>query len=361
MKLSVENTSPGALDLMGRVLRSQGSLASEYPLVFHEDLPGRLVTLSEEGAVRSACAIVERNLRIGSACLRVGLIGSVSTDPAWRSRGFASRVLKAAENELADHGATLALLWADDPGFYRSHGYAEIGAEIDYVISSELATHLPSADGVRPARSTDVDTMHRLYLEHAERIDRSEIESRALLSTPGVEVLVRERDGDPVAYSCLGRGSDLQDVVHEWGGSVEDVLSLVRGHLEARQSKGNDNELFLMAPLTAAGAFAQLDRLGAPSVRGILGLGKLLDAHGAEALLAQALPEVTCDVQERPSGAQFRLRGPSGTAELDTTELINVLFAARGERDAIDALAGSLGASFDALPMLPFVWGLDSI
>lgn len=361
MKVSIEKANAGALDLMGRVLRNQGSIASEYPLVFREDLPGRLVTLSEGGAVRSACAIVERDLRIGDARVRLGLIGSVSTDPAWRGRGFASRVLKAAEKELAEHGATFSMLWADEPGFYSSHGYREVGAELDYVISAELAPHLPASDGVRPARSTDLACVHSLYLEHPERIERSESESRAMLSSPGIELFVLERDGDPVAYACLGRGFDLRDVVHEWGGATVDVLSVVRGLLEARRARGDDNDLFLMAPLTAAGAFAPLDRLGAPSVRGILGQAKVLDPHGVEALLANVAPEASCEVRSRAAGTSFRLRGRTGLAELDAPELLGLLFAPRGDRSEVEALERTLGASLAGLPLLPFVWGLDSI
>lgn len=361
MKLAVEKASASALDMMGRVLRGQGSIVTDYPLVFRHDLPGRLVTLSEDGAVRSACAIVERDLKLGHARLRVGLIGSVSTDPAWRGRGFAGRVLKAAEAELAQHGAVLALLWADDAGFYGERGYRAIGAELDYVVPAELAPHLPDASGARPARSTDLDCVHRLYLEHEERVERTEAETRALLSSPGIEHLVLERDGDPVAYTCLGRGTDLRDVVHEWGGAASDVLALVRGHLEARLAAGVDDDLFLMAPPTAAGRFAELDRLGAPCVRGVLAQAKALDPFGLEALLARLAPEVGCTVEERAAGPRFRLRGPRGLAELDAADVLALLFAPRGDREGVERTAETLGVALDELPLLPFVWGLDSI
>jgi GNAT superfamily N-acetyltransferase len=361
MKVSIEKASPSALDLMGRVLRSHGSIASEYPLIFREDLPGRLVTLSEDGAVRSACAILERDLAIGRVRLRAGLIGSVSTDPAFRRRGFAGRVLKAAEAELAGQGCVLSILWADEPGFYQEHGYREFGAEVDFVIPCELAARMPEPTGVRKATAADVSALHHVYMRHAERVERSEPETAAMMQSQGLELFVVERGGEPVAYACLGRGADLQDVVHEWGGAVEDVLRLVRGFIEARLDRGDDNDLFLMAPFASAAALAPLERLGAPSVRGILGQAKILDPEAARRLFVSLAPDVACEVTRRASDTVFRLRGPTGSAELDPREMLGVLIATRGERSAVARVEEDLGAALERLPLHPFVWGLDSI
>ena len=38
-----------------------------------------------------------------------------------------------------------------------------------------------------------------------------------------------DEDGNPVAYSCVGRGADFASVVHEWAGSREDVLATLQG------------------------------------------------------------------------------------------------------------------------------------
>jgi hypothetical protein len=270
-------------------------------------------------------------------------------------------VLKAAEKELADHGCTFSMLWADDPGFYQSHGYCEFGTELDYVIPVELAPVLPATVGVRPGRPGDLASLHALYTAHPERIERSENESRAMLSSPGIELLVLERDGAPVAYTCLGRGFDFSDVIHEWGGAAEDVLALVRGHIETRLEQGDDNDLFLMAPFTAADAFASLTVLGAPSVCGILGQGKILDPHGVEAILTQLAPDVACEVRTNSTGSSFLLRGKTGHKELEAHKLLSVLFAPRADRVEVEELEACLGSALHGLPLVPFVWGLDSI
>jgi hypothetical protein len=45
--------------------------------------------------------------------------------------------------------------------------------------------------------------------------------------------LVREQDGVVVAYACSGKGADLQDHWHEFGGSDENVAALVQAAMHA--------------------------------------------------------------------------------------------------------------------------------
>ena len=127
MKVSVQSASSDALELMGRVLRHTSSLAPAYPLVFQEDLPGRLVTLSADGAVRSACAILERDLHVGGETIRAGLVGSVSTDPEWRGRGLGRAMLNAIENYARDSGCCKVTLEVREDNAGARRLYADVG------------------------------------------------------------------------------------------------------------------------------------------------------------------------------------------------------------------------------------------
>ena len=114
-------------------------------------------------------------------------------------------------------------------------------------------------------------------------MERTLDEARALFRVPGMLTLVRERVAAPghpplpVAYASLGRGRDLKDAIHDWAGEAEDVLVLLRAHLDRRFPQGEPGALFLMAPLAASELLYRLVALGAPLRRGILGLGKVLD------------------------------------------------------------------------------------
>ncbi|HEX6885515.1 MAG TPA: GNAT family N-acetyltransferase [Planctomycetota bacterium] len=349
--------------LLERVFACE-ALAREYPLVFDARFDGATVELEEEGAPRAACTILVREFVVGGERLRGGLIGSVATDPAWRGRGLATRLLARAEEELRARGCLFALLWATDPRFYLARGYAPLGGERDFLLVSELTASLPEPSGVRALRPEDVPVLHRLHARHPSRVERSLEEFRALLDVPGMLTLVRERRAHPahpplpVAYACLGRGRDLADTLHDWAGAPEDVLALVRAHLERRFPEGATGALFLMAPLDAHELAYRLVRLGAVTRPGILGLGKLLDLPAASALLGAALGSPAAVAFD---GAHTRLRGPTAAADLEPETLQALLFGAPDVAEEARGLLARLGFAPRALPLEPFAFGLDSI
>ncbi|MEM7518028.1 MAG: GNAT family N-acetyltransferase, partial [Planctomycetota bacterium] len=122
MDITIKDACSNAQSLMERVMRDGESLEPEYPLIFREEMAGRVVSVEAKGKVRSACGILARDLLMPTAKLRAGMIGSVSTDPDHRRQGLASRLLDAAEDGLREEGCLFALLWADDPVFYEKRG-----------------------------------------------------------------------------------------------------------------------------------------------------------------------------------------------------------------------------------------------
>jgi GNAT superfamily N-acetyltransferase len=347
---------------LARVLGSP-ALAAEHPLVLGGGANGTTLELVEDGEVRAACTLLVRELVVGANRIRAGLVGSVATDPAFRRRGLATRLLARAERELAARGCLFALLWADTPDFYLARGWAPLGAEDDVLLVSELAPLLPAATRVRALRADDAEALHRLHSRHATRAERTPAEMRALLAIPGVLTLVREFTGgsgapQPVAYACLGRGRDLADTLHEWAGEPEDVLALVRAHLERRFPAREPGALFLMAPPDAREIVQRLASLGAAARRGILGLGKLLDVDAAAALLGAALGEPRAVTQ---SGERLVLAGPLAGVEIEPEMLQVLLVGAPEVRTEAQAFLARLGYPHATLPLEPFVFGLDSI
>lgn len=359
MSLVVQTSSPEATSLMESVLRSGEPLAAEYPLVFDQDSPGKLVSILHEGAVRSTCATLVRDLETPQGQLRAGLIGSVSTHPSYRRRGLASRVLAKAEEELRSAGCVFSILWADDPDVYRSKGYLPIGLEVDYAMEPSVWCKHETGAEVRPMRAGDVPIMHALYEQHAFRVRRSLEESAALYAVPEMQVLVKEQADGLAAYACMGRGRDMTGVVHEWAGLSEDVLCLLPVFARNLHEAGAERPLYVMSH-DRAELNDRLDELGVPSVRGILGLGKLLDAGAAlEMILANSGPDADFSAVSEAGGA--RLRRASASVQLDEPELLQLLCPARGMRGLHRRLENDLGVRLEGLPLTPFLWGLDSI
>lgn len=367
MSETLGSTRLRARALMERVLRDGAPLDGEYPLCFRDGFPGDVVTVEEAGEVRSACAVLVRELCAGPETVRVGLIGSVSTDPGWRGRGLATRVLERAEARLREEGCTLALLWADEAAFYLRRGFLEAGAELIWAL--EEGERLPWAAGavVRAAAPDDFGALHRLYELHRSRTQRTADETRALLSGPGIATLVLERGQDIAAYACLGRGQDLARCVHEWSGAPDDVLALGREHARRLAQRGDAGPVFLMAPPSATSMRARLEALGARGVCGILGLAKLLDPAEAAEIVRRAARrgDLHSGMTSQRDGPLTRhravLRGPSCELELDERDLLALLLPPRGERDTIEARERALGVELPGLPLPLYAWGLDSI
>jgi GNAT superfamily N-acetyltransferase len=359
MKLLADPLQDSARALVERV-HGRERLVSELPSVFDPRFTGRILALHEGDEARSACAILTREFVADGARVRGGLIGCVTTDPGWSRRGLATRLLEEAEAELARAGSAFALLWATEPAFYLRRGYGPVGREQDFLLTAEASAGLPRAASARAMRAADASAIHALYTAHPARLERSAEETEALLRSPGMSTLVLERAGDVVAYACLGRGADLGDTIHEWGGATEDALALFRAHVEARRAAGASEELFVMAPPTGNALGERLRELGAVAYMGVLGLGKILDRSAAAAALAERLAPLGT-VELRAGARPFHLRGPASEASLDDEGCLALLLGAEGVRAEVASFLESLGLGGARLPMDVYAWGLDSI
>jgi hypothetical protein len=177
-----------------------------------------------------------------------------------------------------------------------------------------------------------------------------------------MRTLVLERDGEVVAYACRGRGHDLRDAVHEWGGETEDVLSLVRAHLEDRIENEEAGDMFLMAPVAASELRERLVALGAEHQRGFLGLGKILDRSAAARVLRSRIETAgQATLVETTQGPMYHLVGPEKEGYLDDDAILALLFPALEVRENVTEFLAEFALTDARLPVDPFVWGLDSI
>jgi len=343
---------------MRAVLRDGEPIAEEYPLIFDDAFTGSFVTAEENGDVQATCATLVRELVTPQATFRVGLIGSVVTHPDCRGRGLATEVLDVAADAHAKEGCVFSILWADDPAFYLKRGYLPLGAELDFRVQPDKLRLLPATDGVRKARPADLHRIQRLYESHPERVKRSECETQALLESPDLELLVCEAKGDVAAYSCLGRGMDFSNVVHEWGGEPEHVLALVRAHMTRRAFRGGTSEIYLVAPPSASELSECLALAEAPSGRGVLGMGRIASMSAAADLLAGLIGD---EAEVRTGEFEVSVRSPFGEQTLDREELLQVLCAGEGDRSQVVNLEDATDLELPNLPLTPFLWGLDSI
>jgi GNAT superfamily N-acetyltransferase len=353
---TVSPPTPATATLVSSVMRG-GHPIADCPLIFGASARGRFVRHDDdEGNPLSTCAILERRAVTSAGSFGLGLIGSVVTDPNARGKGYAREVLKVAEQTLGAESCAIAMLWADDPTFYQHLGWIPAGCELDYVLYPESAFFMPDADHVRPATEADTIAIHELYLAHPERLERSLEETDALLGAPKMQIVVHEQGGEVTAYACLGRGDDLEQVVHEWGGTNEAMLACVRHFLDARGPEAAP--LFLMVPPTREALVHMLDMIKTPGTVGVLGMAKIVNREAACQMLASVLPQGTsCRVVDQTTVVE----GPGGHIALGDRELLLTLMPPKANAEVVEVVEASIGMCIDALPFGPFVWGLDSI
>ena len=271
--------------------------------------------------------------------------------------GPRTAVLDLAVNKAANEGAALSLLWADDPSWYQERGWVPFGTETIYVIDGTMAFLLPEPDGVRAARPEDAAAIHQLYASRTVRVDRTEDETRAMLGVPAMQVVVKEQAGRIVGYACMGRGEDLQQVIHEWAGTPQDVLPCVSELW--RTNCDQAERLFMMIPPTEADFLAYFEFVKARGASGILCMARLGSTEAMARVFDQATPDGVTATATGPD--TIDVTGPGGTIRLTDHQILLALCPPRGDRRVTDVVETDVGAELPELPIQPFIWGLDSI
>lgn len=102
-------------------------MAQEQIAVLQENGAKRVV-LSVDGEEASECWIIPLTIRIGAATVRIDGIGGVETKPEHRLKGYASRVLHRAMEEMTAGDAAMTMLYGIS-NFYHRFGYVTAGPE----------------------------------------------------------------------------------------------------------------------------------------------------------------------------------------------------------------------------------------
>ncbi|MCX7967834.1 MAG: GNAT family N-acetyltransferase [Armatimonadetes bacterium] len=89
-----------------------------------------------EGKDVSRLWVHDLNVRFGDAIVRMGGIGGVETDEAYRMRGFARRLLETANDYMREAGFDIAGLFGI-PNFYERWGYITAMPEYRLEVSTE--------------------------------------------------------------------------------------------------------------------------------------------------------------------------------------------------------------------------------
>jgi predicted N-acetyltransferase YhbS len=99
------------------------SLRQRFPAVYCGSNLHNILLCMEGGEIVSALAMRTFDWRDGDEIFSGAMIGAVYTHPARRGEGWASRLLKEAENRLRGTSADFAVLWTGQQSFYARLGW----------------------------------------------------------------------------------------------------------------------------------------------------------------------------------------------------------------------------------------------
>ena len=173
---------------------------------FYEPRDRLLIKRADQ--VVSHALITKRVMHFGSLSFPTDCLSWLATLPEFRQFGYASRLVRAADETMRREGAVLGVLKTRVPHFFRRMGWALCGRHSHARAGSrdllaQLSAHgrVPgeSSVGIRPWRQVELPALMRLYQDmtagRAGHFERTEAYWRWLISRKGFERIYVAVDG----------------------------------------------------------------------------------------------------------------------------------------------------------------------
>ena len=166
--------------------------------------PERVYVIEDDGEVRASVTVLPLESFVDGEPRPMGGIAAVMAHPAYRRRGYAGDLMRAALRDMQEREVSLSLLAPFAHAFYRSFGYELATEAIEYRLKpSDLSTS-PEQRYLRAYREGDLPSLMSLLEEEAKRhplcVRRSERHWRSSLSRKDREVAVYGREEDVEGY-----------------------------------------------------------------------------------------------------------------------------------------------------------------
>lgn len=184
---------------------------------------------TDSKGIAGLIGIYPLRMKVGTATLRVGGIGTVSVRSDARGSGLMSGMLNDTIQALEDGGYDLS--WLGGNRFrYGNYGWDHGGRRIEYTVRpGDIARWLP---GTRPARiracrAADIATLSKAYATLGGGIERSPADWRILLRHAEVDWFVGTAQGATAYLACWNRD---HSVVIELAGDPSAAAALLLAH-----------------------------------------------------------------------------------------------------------------------------------
>ncbi len=271
-----ESEWPHLLSFLTSSLRPEHtwSIETEYPTALNTQNRHNVRVMTHNNEIVSHSVLKPMIIKSPHIIYKAAGIGSVVTREDHRNQGFSHKILSDCLTLAEQQKCDFAILWTHLHDYYRKLGFELAGTEISSTLHKEFE---PPVTGLRFSDEKNIspDALNRVFAQHTVTTLRTPDEVKQYLKIPQSRAFTAWRqDGTLAAYAIEGKGADLQNYIHEWGGQVPELLSLLS---YIRKSKGE--AITIITPQHSRNLNSQLKAL-TPQFEGYLGMIKLVDELG---------------------------------------------------------------------------------
>lgn len=354
------NEWPHVLDFLNQNLRKdhQWPINEEYPTALTPTNINNVRIMTKDDQIVSHAVFKPLIVKSPHIIFKVGAIGSVVTDPAYRQQGISQKVLqeclRLAEAQMCD----FAILWTQLFDFYRKLGFELAGYEVNSIFEENF-TAPPSNLRFSKDSKISPESLFRVYCQHSVQTIRTSEEFKKYMKIPQTQIYTAwEESGQLSAFAIEGKGADLTDYIHEWGGGVKALMSLFSWIRQQKQKP-----ITLISPHHAQNLNKELKKVCPIQHSGYLGMIKITDFNQFSAKIKRAFRNlgIADIVLEKHDGYILFGCGQDLITLEKEAELVQILLGPI-KPGQIPHLKPETTAKLEKLLPLPFwLWGWDSI
>lgn len=370
--MNIKNPSPEQLSkLIGRIsaafsYNKEESVARDFPQLYSESNIKHLWVECEGNDVLAHAGYYPAVMKVEGFPLSVAGIGGVYTEAGNEGKGFATSLINKCCEEALRGGAALAFLWSDKHEFYAKQGFHLVGRQWTVSLEPRFVSALREAGEKRHLTNSNIRfaendfendfiQQSRVFLNsYPLGLSRTEEEHEQYLANGSCSVFSAWAGKELLAYMVVGKGKDLPNYIHEWGGDEAALLHLAAWLLE-RAGK----TLFLLSPqfMPEEVPFLYvLDSLGMKMQAEYMALVRILDFPRLRKLALSYVSHVGVkdgdfDLYQREGKYFVQWKG-AVPMELTEAQMLGFLFGpAMPTHEELKAL----------FPMRLWYWGMDSV
>lgn len=345
--------------------KSTWSISSEYPTALTSHNIHNMSIILDDEKIISHAVLKTLIIKTPLTILKVGAIGSVVTDPAFRNQGLTRKNIENCLHLANEQECDLAVLWTDQFDLYRKFGFELAGFDFSYIMEdlelSKIKVNSAKNNNIKFLHNAkvDPDALLKLYSQHTVHALRNIEDFRHFLKIPNSNLYTAwSNDNKLLAYAAEGKGLDLLNYVHEWGGQVEVLTDLFHFIHDLKKSP-----LTIMTPYHSHNLRKQLAKQCQFTHEGFLGMLKIINLNPflqkiKKIFRTQGFENFVLEKQENLLIFGF---GTDLYTLNNTSDLLQIIFGPT-KIDELEFINSETKNKLSQILPLPlWIWGWDSI